>query len=110
MQIKKNTRQLLNRIFKPENIAVIGASVKETSVGHAIMKNLLNADFQGNVFPVNLKYSEVLDRRCYHYIGRIAEKIDLAVITTPARTVPGLVEECGKAGVGGLLIISAGFK
>ncbi len=110
MQIKKNTRQLLNRIFKPENIAVIGASVKETSVGHAIMKNLLNADFQGNVFPVNLKYSEVLDRRCYHYIGRIAEKIDLAVITTPARTVPGLVEECGKAGVGGLLIITAGFK
>ncbi len=110
MEAKRNTKYLLNKIFKPQNIAVIGASVKSTSVGHAVMKNLLKSEFSGNVFPVNLKYSEVLDRRCYHHIGRIAEKIDLAVITTPARTVPGLVEECGKAGVGGLLIISAGFK
>lgn len=110
MQTKRNPQDLLNRIFKPKNIAVIGASVKKEKIGYAVMKNLLSSDFTGNVFPVNLRYNEVLDRRCYHHISRIAEKVDLAVLTTPARTIPTLAEECGRAGVGGLVIISTGFK
>ncbi len=110
MQSQRSTQSRLDKIFKPRNVAIIGASVKKDSVGYAVMKNMLDAGFKGNIFPVNLKYNTILDRHCYHYIGKISEKIDLAVITTPARTVPGLVEECGKAGVGGLLIISAGFK
>ncbi len=110
MQSQRSTQSRLDKIFKPKNVAIIGASVKKDTIGYAVMKNMLDTGFQGNIFPVNLKYNTVLDRHCYHYIGKIADKIDLAVITTPARTAPGLVEECGKAGVGGLVIISAGFK
>lgn len=110
MQAKRNTRTALDKIFKPRTVAVIGASIKKQTIGHVVMKNLLNAAFGGNVFPVNLKYNTVLDRHCYAYIGKIAEKIDLAIITTPARTVLQLAEECGKAGVGGLIIMSAGFQ
>lgn len=100
----------LDKIFRPKTIAAVGASNKEGSVGHALMKNLLGGGFEGKIFPVNLNHRQIHGLNCYRYVGDINEQVDLAIIATPARTVPTVVEECGRANVGGLLIISAGFK
>lgn len=100
----------LDSIFKPNVIACIGASDKEESVGYAVMHNLLVGGFKGKVYPVNPKHKTIQGVTSYKSIKKLPKKADLAVIVTPAHTVPAIVEECGEAGVGGLLIISAGFK
>ena len=102
--------QQLDKIFKPKSIAVIGASTKENSVGHSLFKNLLDSGFKGQLFPINPKSKELLGKKAYDNIKNVPSKVDLAVIILPAKFVPQVVEECGQAGVGGLLIISAGFK
>ncbi|RMG75407.1 MAG: bifunctional acyl-CoA synthetase/GNAT family N-acetyltransferase [Bacteroidetes bacterium] len=100
----------LDKIFSPKTVAVIGASNNPGSVGYALMKNLIASGYTGIIYPVNIKQKSVLGVRCYPEVGQIPDEIDLAVIATPAATVPGLVHACGEAGVGGLLILSAGFK
>ena len=99
----------LTKLFNPENVAVIGASSKEGSVGYSLMKNLIGSGFNGTVFPINPKRSNILGVKAYKNIQSISENIDLAIITTPAKTVPAIVEDCGKAGVAGIVLISAGF-
>jgi len=100
----------LDKIFNPKSVAVIGASDEEDSVGHALMKNFTESGFEGRVFPVNLKKTEVMGLKAYPSVQQVPEPIDLAVIATPARTVPDVLEQCGKAGINGIIIISAGFK
>lgn len=100
----------LDKIFKPKSIAVIGASTKENSVGHSLFKNLIDSGFKGGLYPINPKVKELLGKPAFKDIKSVSEKVDLAVIILPAKLVPQVVEECGEAGVGGLLIISAGFK
>jgi acetyltransferase len=100
----------LDRIFNPKAVAVIGASDEEGSVGYALMKNFTESGFAGRVFPVNLKKPEILGLKAYSSVEQVPEPVDLAVIATPARTVPDVLEQCGKAGVQGIIIISAGFK
>ncbi|TRO47886.1 acetyl CoA synthetase subunit alpha, partial [Candidatus Bathyarchaeota archaeon] len=100
----------LNRIFNPKRIAVVGASDKEGSLGAKIFSNLIVADYKGEVFPVNPFRQTVQGITAYPSISKIPYKIDLAVIATPAHTVPQLTEECGKAEVAGVIIISAGLK
>ena len=102
--------QPLDAIFKPRAVAVIGASEEVNSVGRTILANLLGSPFGGAVFPVNPKRRYVLGIKAYPTIGDVPETIDLAVIATPAPTVPGVIAECVKAGVRGAIIISAGFK
>lgn len=98
----------LASIFTPRSIAVIGASDREGSVSRAVMQNL--ATFPGAVYPVNPKRAEVLGRRAWPALRDIGQPVDLAVIITPAATVPGIITECVEAGVGGAIVISAGFK
>ena len=100
----------LNRIFNPKRIAVIGASDREGSIGAKIFSNLTGAGYAGTVYPVNPFRQTVQGRTAYPSISKIPFKIDLAVIATPAHIVPQVAEECGKAGVAGIVIISAGFK
>lgn len=104
------TRQPLDFIFKPNHVAVIGATDREGSVGRTLMRNLLATPFGGTVYPVNPKRSSVLGVRAYPSIADVPDTVDLAIVVTPAPTVPSLIEECGKAGVRGVIIISAGFK
>ncbi|MDD4902222.1 MAG: GNAT family N-acetyltransferase [Patescibacteria group bacterium] len=99
----------LDKIFNPQTIAVIGASDREGGVGNALMKNLIGNNFGGIVYPVNPNRASVQGIKAYLRIGDIPDKIDLAIIATPAPTVPGLALECGQAGVAGLIIISSGF-
>ncbi len=100
----------LDKIFHPKTIAIIGASNEEGSVGQILMKNLTMNGFEGKVVPVNIRRKEVMGKKAYQSVSEIPELIDLAIIATPAKTVPSIVEECGKAGIKGLIIISAGFK
>ncbi|MEM3725922.1 MAG: GNAT family N-acetyltransferase [Candidatus Bathyarchaeia archaeon] len=100
----------LDKIFNPQSVAIIGASDEEGSVGRALMKNFLESGFKGKVYPVNIRKTEILGLKAYQTVGQIPEPVDLAVIATPAKTVPEVVEQCGKAGIKGIIIISAGFK
>ena len=100
----------LDRIFNPKRIAVVGASEREASVGSKILRNLTNTGFAGKVYAVNPFRQTVQGKIAYPSVSKIPEKLDLAVIATPAQTVPGIVEECGSSGVPGVIIVSAGFK
>ena len=102
--------QPLSAIFSPQTVAVIGASDKAGSVGRTLLWNLITNPFGGTVFPINPKRSSILGIRAYPNIAAVPERVDLAVIATPAVTVPGLIEECVAAGVKGAIVISAGFK
>jgi acetyltransferase len=99
----------LDRIFNPKSVAVIGASDTAGKVGYTVMKNLVS-DYRGKIYPINITKDKVQGIRAYHSIKDVPEKVDLVVIATPAITVPSLIDECGQAGVGGLVIITAGFK
>ncbi|WP_298980826.1 acetate--CoA ligase alpha subunit [Caldilinea sp.] len=103
-------RHPLDAIFKPRNVAVIGATEKEGSVGRTLLWNLIKNPFGGTVFPVNPNRTNVLGIRAYPSIKDVPDQVDLAVIVTPAPTVPGVIAECVEAGVKGAIIISAGFK
>src|SRR5437773_1933357 len=103
-------RRPLDVFFAPRNVAVIGATESPASVGRTILWNLINSPFGGTVFPVNPKRTNVLGIRAYPTVAAVPDKVDLAVIVTPAKTVPGVVRECVAAGVKGAIIISAGFK
>ena len=89
---------------------MVGASERASSVGTTVIRNLSDAGFDGPVFPVNPKYERVFGKQAYAGVGDLPETADLAVICTPARTVPGIVRECGRAGIPGLVILSAGFR
>ena len=97
------------RMLSPKTVAVIGASEEDGSVGRAIMENLLLSK-KSRIFPVNPNRSSVLGITCHSNVASVPEQIDLAVIATPATTVPEIVQECGKAHVHGIIIISAGFR
>lgn len=100
----------LDAIFSPKSVAVVGATEKEGSVGRTILWNLISSSFGGVVFPVNPTRKSVLGIQAYPSLQDIPEKIDLAVIVTPAPTVPGIIQQCADLGVPGAIIISAGFK
>ena len=108
--LRHSSRRSLDSIFSPQSVAVIGATENLGSVGRTILENLIKGGFAGKIFPVNPKRDTVLGVKAYPSITAVPEKTDLAVIITPPATVPGIVKDCGKAGVKGVIIISAGFK
>ncbi len=97
------------KMFNPGTVALIGATDKEGSIGRALFENLLKSS-KLRVFAVNPKKKSVLGVPAQASCADIPEKIDLAVIATPAQTVPAILEECGKAGVEGVVIVSSGFR
>jgi acetyltransferase len=103
-------RDSLRAIFAPKSVAVIGATEKEGRVGRTVLWNLISNPFGGTVYPINKQHNQVLGIRAYPDVASAPEPIDLAVIVTPAPTVPGVVSECVAAGVKSAIIISAGFK
>lgn len=103
-------RHPLDSIFSPKVVAVIGATESAGSVGRTVFQNLGRGGFDGVVYPVNPKRNSVLSVKAHPSITAVPEKVDLAVICTPAKTVPAIIQECIKAGVPGAVIISAGFK
>jgi acetyltransferase len=98
----------LSAAFAPDSIAVVGASEKPGSVGRMLMENL--ATFGGRIYPVNPKRASVLGIATFPAVAAIEAEVDLAIVATPARAVPDVVNECAQAGVKNAVIISAGFK
>ena len=102
--------QPLDVFFSPENVAVVGATETPGSVGRTILWNLISSPFGGTVYPVNLKRPSVLGIKAYPSVSAVPAQVDLAVIITPAPTIPGVIRDCVEAGVKGAIVISAGFK
>jgi acetyltransferase len=100
----------LDGIFRPRSVAVIGASRKKQTIGHEILSNLMDSEFNGAVYPVNPSASSVHSIKSYARLADIPGPVDLAVVVVPKGLVLGVVRECGKKGVKGLVVITAGFK
>lgn len=101
---------MLDSLFNPQSIAVIGASSDPKKVGYATLRNIQSARYRGKIFPVNPKAGRILGLKTFRSILDINEDIDLAVIAIPARAVPAAVRECIDKGIQSAVIISAGFK
>jgi acetyltransferase len=101
---------VINSIFYPSSIAVVGASQDEHKIGYVIFKNLLE-QYKGKVFPVNPNRNYILGQKCYSSVKYIPENpIDLVVVAVPAKEVPKVISDCAASNVKSVLIISAGFK
>lgn len=100
----------LDRFFSPKNVAVIGASNNPNRFGYNVMKNLIEAGFDGDIYPVSLKEDIVFGRPTHKNVLEIHGSVDLAIIIIPAATVPSAVEECGKKGIKAISVLSGGFS
>jgi acetyltransferase len=99
----------LRKVLNPDTIALIGATAEEGTVGRILLENLLLSKGR-RLFAVNPNRETVLGLECYSTIADVPEKIDLALVATPPPTVPEIVDECGRVGIEGIIIISSGFK
>ena len=97
-------------LFKPEAIAIIGASSREKTVGNDVVKNLVTQGFAGEIYPINPKIDELYGLKVYHDIKDLDKKIDLVVVAIPAKFVASAIEEAAKKGARAAIVISAGFK
>ncbi len=104
------SQHYLKSLFSPQSVAVYGASDRVDSVGQIVFQNLLKCGYQGALFAINPKHTEVQGCKAYSAMVEIRDPVDLAVITTPPGAVPGIIEECGKHKVKAAVIITAGFS
>ncbi|MCO6459003.1 MAG: GNAT family N-acetyltransferase [Pirellulaceae bacterium] len=104
------TIRSLDKVFHPQRVAVVGASAQPGKVGHTVLRNLVAGGYGGEIYPVNPRHQSLDGRPAFAGLDRLPEVPDLAVICTPAHTVPELIAQCGEAGVAAAVIISAGFR
>jgi len=97
-------------IFEATSVALVGASERDGSLGTVVLKNLVEAGFEGPIYPVNPGYDTVQGRECFSSLQDIDKPVDLAVIVTPAAAVPGVLDDCGACDVSAAVILSAGFR
>ena len=103
-------RHYLSPLFEPKSVAIIGASETPSSIGVNLVRNMLDSNYPGQLFFVNPRHQSVFGQPCYATVGDIPQRLDLAVICTQARLVPGIVEACGLAGSRSAIVISGGFS
>ena len=101
---------MLNSLFRPKSVAIIGASTKELSIGNRVLKNLVEFGFKGPIYPINPQSGEVRGIKAYKTILDAPDGIDVVHIVIPNKLVPQAVTDCGKKGVKAIIINSAGFK
>ena len=99
----------LDRVLNAESVAIVGASKNETKRGFQAIRILLDEKFAGKIYPVNPKEKSILGLRCFPQVSAIDAEVDMALITTPAKTIPAILDDCGKKGVQGAVIIAGGF-
>ena len=110
MKYKADYKDSLESIFNPKSVAVIGASKSFGKWGQLILSNIVAGGFEGKVFPVNPRDDEIFGLKVYRQVGDIPEPVDLVFITTPAGIVSSVLEDCGRHGVKGAVIITSGFS
>jgi len=101
---------MLDKVLNAESVAIIGASKNKTKRGYQAIKTLLADGFEGEIYPVNPKEDRILGLKCYKDITDVEAVVDLALITTPARTIPGILRKCGEKKISGAVIIAGGFR
>ncbi len=101
---------MLEEIFAPQSVAIVGASPEPTRLGHSVLKNIVQHGFQGRIYPIHPSAQEVLDLSAYASVLDVPDSVDLAVIVIPAKYVLDVIDQCGQKGIRGLIVISAGFK
>ena len=101
---------MLTKVLDAKSVAIIGASKNPTKRGYQAIKTLQEEGYEGQIFPVNPKEDFILGIKCYDSVDDIKEDVDLALITTPARTIPSILETCGKKGIAGAVIVAGGFR
>jgi acetyltransferase len=100
----------LEPLFFPRAVAVVGASAVAGKRGYKAVQGLIEAGYRGAIYPIHPREEMILGRRCYRNVEALPGEVDLAVICTPAATVPGLVEECGRKGIKGVVVVAGGFR
>ena len=100
----------LKELFEPSSLAVIGASSNPAKIGHEVLRNIIDGEYRGQIFPVNPRTPEILGLKTYTSVEKIPVPIDLAVVAIPSAFVPGVMEECAEKGVKAAIIISGGFR
>jgi acetyltransferase len=101
---------MLEAIFAPQSVAIVGASPDPNKLGHRVLRNVIDNGYSGRIIPIHPSAPSVLQLPAYSSIAAVPDSIDLAVIVVPPQAVLPVVEECGKKGVQGLVVITAGFK
>lgn len=101
---------MLEQIFAPSSVAVVGASPDSGRLGHQVLKNIVENGYRGAVYPIHPTAESVLDLKAYPSVGAVPGDVELAVIVIPPQFVLAVVEECGRKGVRGLIVITAGFR
>jgi acetyl coenzyme A synthetase (ADP forming)-like protein len=99
----------MNRIMKPDAVAVIGASAEEGKIGNSVMKNLINGGYQGRIYPIHPKAEEIMGRKAYKSVKDVPGDIDIAVFAIPAKFVAQALVECGEKKIPGAILIPSGF-
>ena len=99
----------MNRIMRPEAVAVIGASSEDGKIGNSVMKNLINGGYKGQIYPIHPKADEILGYKAYKSVKDVPGTIDTAVFAIPAKFVAGALIECGEKGIPGAVLIPSGF-
>jgi acetyl coenzyme A synthetase (ADP forming)-like protein len=99
----------MNKIMRPDSVAVIGASAEDGKIGNSVMKNLINGGYQGKIFPIHPKATEILGYKAYKSVKDVADAIDVAVFAIPAKFVAGALIECGEKHIAGAVLIPSGF-
>jgi acetyl coenzyme A synthetase (ADP forming)-like protein len=99
----------MNRIMKPNAVAVIGASAEAGKIGNSVMKNLINGGYEGKIYPIHPKAEEIEGIKAYSSVKLVEGEIDMAVFAIPAALVPGALRECGEKGIPGAVLIPSGF-
>ena len=99
----------LSTLFSPDSVAVFGAGKDPKSVATTLLQNIKNGGYKGKLYPVNPKYDKVCELKCYASIGEIGKPVTLAVIATPAPSIPDILRQCGEHGVKSVIVVSAGF-
>ncbi|UCF84550.1 MAG: CoA-binding protein [Desulfobacteraceae bacterium] len=108
--VKSRVSSNLRFLFNPTSVAVIGASENHDKLGFHVMKSLTKGKFEGKIVPINPRSTEILGTKSFSSVAEFEEPIDLAVVTVPARLVPGIFEEGIKKNIKGIVLITAGFK
>ncbi len=96
--------------FNPKSIAVIGASGTPGKVGYNVLKNIIDSKYSGKLYPINPKANEILGNKAYKSVFDVQENIEIAIVVIPGKFVNQIADECGKKGIKGLVVITAGFK
>ena len=105
-----NDHNRFHNFLEPRNVAIIGASPQRGNPRNTVVRNLLKHGFEGGIFPISPTHAEIEGLKAYKSVRDLPEAVDVALVITPAKTVPGIIAECGAQGIRNAIVFSSGFE